>query len=358
MKTTERPAGAHGRRGACCIAAFLFCTPVILSSGTAGATWSIAAVDGESGEVGAAGASCAFDVWTIAGLSPGRGVVVAQARVNMTAREQAVGLLAAGAGPDRVLAALTDPDFDASYQSRQYGAAVLGDGVAAGAFTGAETTGVAADGQGVGVTVQGNCLASEEVVAAALAAYGKAAGRKDLSLSDRLLAALEAGSRAGGDARCGEKRSLSAFVAVSRPADERAAPYLSLKVRSAQDAVPLLRRNYETWKKNMEPVNGTVAGIMESPDSYAKVVLAGVLQAESFPGAIVFNDGTGRVEVHFDDLAKKEDIVLPAVRLPLRRYLLFGSVGRYADGKIYVRFEDLHAVPEEPLPLPAAHGES
>ena len=54
-------------------------------------------------------------------------------------------------------------------------------------------------------------------------------GAAHVCLAERLLTALEAGARAGGDRRCvPQLGSLSAFLAVARPDDTRGEPSLRL----------------------------------------------------------------------------------------------------------------------------------
>jgi uncharacterized Ntn-hydrolase superfamily protein len=65
------------------------------------------------------------------------------------------------------------------------------------AYTGPKATAWAGDKQGRFCTAQGNILAGPEVVSAMVDAFEKTDGH----LSLRLLAALEAGQRAGGDKR-------------------------------------------------------------------------------------------------------------------------------------------------------------
>ena len=60
---------------------FLLCAAfsfVLWFPNVAQATWSITAVNPETGEVGIAGASCTYSVWGIAGVAPGKGVIAAK----------------------------------------------------------------------------------------------------------------------------------------------------------------------------------------------------------------------------------------------------------------------------------------
>ena len=104
---------------------------------------------------------------------------------------------------------------------------------------------------GEGVSVQGNILASKEVLQAPLDVI-QAAQREKLPLYETLMRALEAGSAAGGDTRCGEQRATSAFVTVARPDDSVWNPYLNLVVHGVDpgsvNAVTVLRAEYERWE--------------------------------------------------------------------------------------------------------------
>ena len=76
-------------------------------------------------------------------------------------------------------------------------------------------------------------------------------GRNEsLPLAEILMRALEAGSVAGGDKRCGDQRASSAFIIVARPGDRK--PYLDLNIfgqgKGGQNAVDLLRKKFERWK--------------------------------------------------------------------------------------------------------------
>lgn len=167
--------------------------------GSAWATWSIVAVDPETQQVGVAGATCAPMVWMIGEVVPGHGAVAAQYASNRVV----------GGG----------------------GAAFTGDEVEATALS--ASTGVA--------SVQGNTLVSEAVVDDTLAAFEAS----DDPLAWRLVAAMEAGAAAGGDARCApEKSSHTAFVFVADPDDRPSAPTVAVRTSrfgNGDDAVSRLR---------------------------------------------------------------------------------------------------------------------
>lgn len=222
--------------------------------GVATATWSITAVDPQTRQVGIAGASCTDFVYGIAGVAPGKGVIVAQAMSNMEAKSLGMKMLSEGASPQAVLAAITAPAFDPDFSEQQYGIVALGFEDKPATYTGADTPAWKGDLRGYGVSVQGNILTDEKVVRNALAAFRKAAKDPKTSLADRLMAALEAGTEGGGgDRRCGEQRAHSAFVVVESPTPDGKRPYLLIDVtgREASGANPikLLRRKYDEWRR-------------------------------------------------------------------------------------------------------------
>lgn len=66
--------------------------------------------------------------------------------------------------------------------------------------------------------VVGNTLVSAKVIEQSAAAFD-AAQRGGAPLAERLMRALEAGSKAGGDRRCGAKTAQSAYLGVARRSD-------------------------------------------------------------------------------------------------------------------------------------------
>jgi len=223
----------------------------------AASTWSLAAVDPHSQEVGVAGASCYGETERIARVVPGRGAIAAQALTNFEGRDRAVELLAGGTGPRDVVREVANASFDSYYlpvfHLRQYGVAALGSEDTAAAFTGRLNFGWHGDLQGLGISVQGNLLRGPEVLESALQAYERIARVACSTLADRLLAGLEAGARSGGDRRCSaEQTALSAVLVVARPDDKYGHPTLDITVpmqaKGGLNPVVLLRQRYEAWR--------------------------------------------------------------------------------------------------------------
>ena len=179
------------------------------------ATWSVVAVDPETGEVGVAVASCiGSEVSVVPVLVPGVGAAASQAAISELSGERIVDALSGGASAAETIDAVVAADD--SPGDRQFGVVVLNDGGAG--WTGSDTFDVALDRRSTDgtVSVQGNILVSESVVAAAVAAFEASDGK----LPERLVAALLAGADEGGDSRCGEQTATSAALIVARPGEQ------------------------------------------------------------------------------------------------------------------------------------------
>ncbi|MEM7337902.1 MAG: DUF1028 domain-containing protein [Actinomycetota bacterium] len=226
----------------------------------AAATWSIVAVDDDTGEVGAGIASCV--PYEVIGnpdepavpviLDPGRAAAVTQAQLDIEAPARIRQFLAANAGAAAIVGELIDPDTDELASVRQH--AVVRRPAETAAHTGADNDPVALDRQGEGVSVQGNLLASEAVVSDTLATF-EAQMAADGDLAGALAAALAAGGEAGGDNRCGDQAALFAQVAVATPTDAGDAPSTLLTVTvsegDGQDPSALLLAAFERGERGL-----------------------------------------------------------------------------------------------------------
>ena len=185
---------------------------VLLFASTAFATWSIVAVDRSNGQMVIASATCVaqarFATFPAEGLMDiqavvvaGRGIAAAQAGVDRTRANQTLisEELRKGTDPIDILSKLReDPDIE----RRQFGIVDV-EGRSAG-HSGAENGQASLDVEGrvsgtdIVYSIQGNILASDEVIHDAVTAFENAEG----SLADRVIAAMEAADVAGGDRRC------------------------------------------------------------------------------------------------------------------------------------------------------------
>jgi len=165
------------------------------------ATFSIVATDPSSGQVGVAVQSKYFSVgavvpWARAGI----GAVATQARALARYGPALLEALGEGKRPQAALDEALAADPLAAH--RQIGV-VHADGEAAN-HTGTECLEWAGARTGPGFSIQGNILASEEVVDSMAQAFVASSG----SLAERLMASLEAGQTAGGDKRGQQSAAL------------------------------------------------------------------------------------------------------------------------------------------------------
>jgi uncharacterized Ntn-hydrolase superfamily protein len=186
---------------------------VVIIQTTAVATWSVIAVNRKTGQIVIASATCvpqqAFAGFPAKGLKdvqaiiiPGVGIAAAQANVDRTRKLQT--LIAAELNkrtdPARIMDMLKSEDQN--HGSRQYGIVDLKGRFAgySGASNGKQSLDRQSrvDGTEVYFSIQGNILAGDDVVEEAVKAFKQATG----SLSDRVMAAMEAADSRGGDRRC------------------------------------------------------------------------------------------------------------------------------------------------------------
>jgi uncharacterized Ntn-hydrolase superfamily protein len=166
------------------------------------ATFSIAAADPNTGEVGVAVASRFFAVGTVVPHArAGVGAVATQSFANTSFGPRGLELLERGLEPEEVLEVLLRGDEGRG--QRQVGV-VDASGKSA-TYTGEGCIAWAGGRRGPNYAVQGNILTAEEVVKAMEAAFVESEGRP---LAERLYFALAAGDAAGGDARGRQSAAL------------------------------------------------------------------------------------------------------------------------------------------------------
>ncbi|HTP21906.1 MAG TPA: DUF1028 domain-containing protein [Solirubrobacteraceae bacterium] len=194
-------------------------------------TYSIVARDPDTGELGVAVQSHWFSVGSVVTWArPGVGAVATQANADPGYGPQLLDLLAAGVHAEQALATLVAND--PAGHSRQV-AVVDGAGHVA-AHTGSTCMAYAGHVTGDGVSCQANIMATERVWPAMLEAFTTATG----SLTSRLLTALDAAEREGGDLRGRQ----SAAILVVAPDAEPWQTVVSLRVEDHPEPLPELRR--------------------------------------------------------------------------------------------------------------------
>ena len=165
------------------------------------ATFSIVARDPKTKDLGVAVESKFVAVGSVVPWAQsGVGAVATQSYANPAYAPKALALMRRGIAPKDVVKRLVGKDKDAA--QRQVG--LVDTRGRAAAFTGKECFNWAGHVVGKGYAIQGNILAGEDVIKSMARAYESTDG----DLPVRLLAALSAGQRAGGDRRGQQSASL------------------------------------------------------------------------------------------------------------------------------------------------------
>jgi len=196
-------------------------------------TFSIVARDPETGALGVAMQTCMFAAGAVVPWArPGVGAVATQAITETAYGPRCLDAMRAGADAAGALAAAQAADPAAFL--RQVGA-VSADGSAA-AVTGEWCIDHAGHLLGNGFAVQANMMTDPGVWPAMAEAFGQPAG----SFPRRLLAALDAGQAAGGDARGTMAAAL--LVVDGQPRDPGGGWLVDLRVDRSDDPLGELRR--------------------------------------------------------------------------------------------------------------------
>lgn len=149
--------------------------------------------------------------------------------------------------PASILESIRNPKYDPEQQ--QYAIVCLSDIGHPATYTGTKTIAHAGSLTGSGISVQGNTLTNPDELQAIFDAAVKAQ-KASLPIEDSLMLALEAGAKAGGDKRCGERKASSAFLTVSKPEDVEK-HWLNLVIYGddkGTHAVDALRLKFDDWK--------------------------------------------------------------------------------------------------------------
>jgi uncharacterized Ntn-hydrolase superfamily protein len=257
----------------------------------------VIAVDQHTREVVIASATCvpqaAFPMFPAKGLMdvqaivvPGKGVAAAQAGVDRTRKNQQLIFdeIAKGTDPARILELLRQ---DPQIETRQFAIVDL-QGRMAG-FSGQKNLPASLSrqqqvpGTGIFVSIQGNILAGDDVVTAAMQAFTGATG----TLADRVMAAMETADARGGDKRCTchtqpfpaataaceSKTSHVAYILRADATDGNGAAvndgqyamYVAVTnedIQPSENANPVktLRLRYDAWKKAQPLVRRSPGG--------------------------------------------------------------------------------------------------
>ncbi|MBI3982952.1 MAG: DUF1028 domain-containing protein [Gemmatimonadetes bacterium] len=220
-----------------------------LADTTRFATFSIAAVDPATEEVGVAVTTrnpCVGNVvpWVRAGV----GAVATQAMARAEYGPELLDALVAGRTPAQALDAALAADPRAA---RRQVAVISSSGIGA-QHTGDSTSPWAGHRSGPRYVTQGNLLTGPAVLDAVARSLEATAG-SGRHLADRLIEALVAGHAAGGDARKGRVQSAAVVVADPRPGTGQRVDGVTTNIHVCEHAQPVdeLRRIYRVVSQTL-----------------------------------------------------------------------------------------------------------
>jgi uncharacterized Ntn-hydrolase superfamily protein len=212
-------------------------------------TFSIAAFDPVTGEVGVAVTTrnpCVGNAvpWVRAGV----GAVATQASTRAAYGPELLDGMASGLTAEKALEGALAGDERAAH--RQIG--VIGPSAGSAQHTGSETRPWSGQRGGSHYVTQGNLLAGAEVLDAVARAFEATEG-SGRHLADRLIAALEAGNAAGGDARKGRAQSAAVVVADPREGRAQRPDGISTNVNVCEHPEPVaeVRRIYDAVSQSL-----------------------------------------------------------------------------------------------------------
>lgn len=212
-------------------------------------TFSIAAIDPATGEAGVAvttRVACVGNAvpWVRAGV----GAVATQSWTRVEYGPELLDLLSGGVAAEEALRRAVAADTLAA--RRQVGVIGLRGGSAA--FTGEEAIDWAGHRSGPNYVTQGNLLVGPQVLEAVAGTFERSEG-SGRHLADRLIEALAAGQRAGGDARKGRMQSAAVTVADPRPSRSRRPDGVTANINVCEHPQPVaeLRRIYDNISQTL-----------------------------------------------------------------------------------------------------------
>ncbi|MBI5020215.1 MAG: DUF1028 domain-containing protein [Ignavibacteriales bacterium] len=203
-------------------------------------TYSIVGWDSATGDLGIAVQSKFLGVGAVVPYAKaGVGAIATQAFANTSFGPKGLSLLETGLSAQEVVSLLLAGD--SAISERQIG--IVDARGNAFSHTGSKCVNYAGQITGKGYTVQGNILTGREVVEGMAHAFENTGG----DLADRLLSALEAGERAGGDKR---GRQSAVLLVVRDKGGYAGMNDRFIDIRVDDDTLPLvqLRRIYNLWQ--------------------------------------------------------------------------------------------------------------
>ena len=212
-------------------------------------TFSIAAIDPRTGEVGVAVTTRVACVGNgVPWVRKGVGAVATQASTRTEYGNELLDAIAKGEAPDAALKRLLATD--SGFQQRQIGVIAI-DGRSA-QHTGTSPNQWAGHRAGRNYVTQGNILVGPEVIEAVAKSFESSEGQPK-HLADRLIDAINAGFVLGGDKRHGLRTSAAVLVADSRPGQSRRTDGQTVNINVCENVDPVgeMRRIYDAVSQTL-----------------------------------------------------------------------------------------------------------
>lgn len=208
-------------------------------------TWSIIAFEKATGAFAVAVATKNLAVGaTVPHLRAGVGAVATQSISNRYLGPAVLDGMARGLSPDLAIACAVAADVGRGLRQvhavDRFGRTAV--------WTGENCVTWCGDQSGEAVSVAGNMLATQGVISATLASFGK---NMELALPERLMVSMLAGEKAGGDRR---GRQSAAMVIVTT----EDFPDLNLRVDDHEAPLPELQRLISIWRRDRAPLIGAM----------------------------------------------------------------------------------------------------
>ncbi len=302
---------------------------------SAHATFSIAAVDPATGEVGSAGASCISGSIILSDVHPDLGVIHTQSFWNGTNQAYARALMDAGFAPEDIIDSLVVNDAQGDPTVRQYGIVDLVDGGRTAGFTGENCYDYKGHDLFPTFVVAGNILLGQVILDDMATAFQTTPG----DLADKLMAALQAANVPGADTRCTSKPAISAFIRVAKPGDAVSDLWMDLNVNSttsSQNPIDLLQELYDDFR-------GTVGvGFADAAPKGLRVLSVGPNPARADVRVALDAEQALAVRADVFDAAGRRVAELASGAVAPGRHVLAWAPGdRAPSGCYFVRVERL-----------------
>jgi len=214
-------------------------------------TFSIVAVDEQTGDIGVAVQSHWFSVGSIVSWAKaGVGAVATQSLVNASFGPRGLQLLKEGKTPQQALEILLASDEGRTFRQ----VAIIDAKGRVATYTGKNCIAEAGHIRGTNYSVQANMMLNNTVVPAMSEAFEKSSG----PLAERMVAALKAAQQAGGDIRGQQSAALLVVrgKATGKPWEDR---LIDLRVEDHPQAVSEIERLLKVFRAYEHMNNGDLA---------------------------------------------------------------------------------------------------